>query len=112
MIGFPNKTLMTSLRSSRPLIWIDYLCINQGNVEERTHQVALMSSIYSKAKTVIIWLGMPSNDSQLVIDFIKELGDNLLEKNIERLMTDLVPSKASYHAAQAVCERPCGRGCG
>ncbi|KAI1361255.1 heterokaryon incompatibility protein-domain-containing protein [Xylaria arbuscula] len=37
-------------------IWVDAICINQSNVEERTYQVRLMGDIYSKAKYVIIWL--------------------------------------------------------
>lgn len=41
-------------------LWIDALCINQSNIEERNHQVGLMESIYSKAETVIAWLGRNS----------------------------------------------------
>lgn len=39
------------------LIWIDAICINQESLEERSLQVLLMGSIYSKAQHVIIWLG-------------------------------------------------------
>lgn len=42
-------------------IWIDYLCINQSNTSERTHQVALMQEIFSLASEVLIWLGEPSS---------------------------------------------------
>jgi hypothetical protein len=38
-------------------LWIDALCINQGTVGERNHQVALMGKIYSHADVVIVWLG-------------------------------------------------------
>lgn len=38
-------------------IWIDQICINQANLEERKHQVALMTRIYKNAKKVLIWLG-------------------------------------------------------
>lgn len=41
------------------LIWIDALCINQQNVEERSAQVSLMSEIYSSASEVVVWLGPP-----------------------------------------------------
>ena len=32
------------------ILWADALCINQSDLRERTHQVSLMSSIYSRAK--------------------------------------------------------------
>ncbi|KAI1365824.1 heterokaryon incompatibility protein-domain-containing protein [Xylaria arbuscula] len=38
-------------------IWIDAICIDQSNPEERNHQVRLMRYIYSHAQRVIIWLG-------------------------------------------------------
>lgn len=37
-------------------IWIDQICIDQSNVLERNHQVALMSKIYSRCQSVIMWL--------------------------------------------------------
>ncbi|KAF8866148.1 hypothetical protein BDZ45DRAFT_333474 [Acephala macrosclerotiorum] len=33
------------------------LCINQGNLSERSQQVAIMSSIYKEAASVTVWLG-------------------------------------------------------
>ncbi|KAJ8121321.1 hypothetical protein ONZ43_g2194 [Nemania bipapillata] len=46
------------LRSKdRPLrIWIDAICINQVDLEERREEVSMMGSIYSHAKVVHIWL--------------------------------------------------------
>lgn len=38
-------------------VWIDALCINQGDLEERTYQVSIMAEIYGHAKHVIVWLG-------------------------------------------------------
>ncbi|KYG44764.1 hypothetical protein M433DRAFT_109515 [Acidomyces richmondensis BFW] len=37
-------------------IFIDALCIKQGNIEERNNQVKLMGSFYAKAMDVFIWL--------------------------------------------------------
>lgn len=37
--------------------WIDLLCINQLDHEEKSHQVALMGEIYASAESVSIWLG-------------------------------------------------------
>jgi hypothetical protein len=38
-------------------LWIDAICINQKNIEERAQQVTLMREIYSRASRVIAWLG-------------------------------------------------------
>lgn len=38
-------------------IWVDMLCINQGDVNERSGQVGIMKSVYATADSVIVWLG-------------------------------------------------------
>jgi hypothetical protein len=38
-------------------LWIDQLCINQEDHQERNHQVGLMAQLYSSAEQVIVWLG-------------------------------------------------------
>lgn len=42
---------------SARVMWIDALCINQNDLEERAAQVTLMRQVYSKAREVLIWLG-------------------------------------------------------
>ena len=37
-------------------LWIDAICINQLNLEEKANQVRRMSAIYRKAKRVLCWL--------------------------------------------------------
>jgi len=44
-------------------IWIDALCINQGDIVERNHQVGLMRDIYKSAVRVLVWLGSPQLSS-------------------------------------------------
>ncbi|KAI8961906.1 heterokaryon incompatibility protein-domain-containing protein [Daldinia sp. FL1419] len=38
-------------------VWIDALCINQNDNQEKAFQIRRMMGIYSKASTVLIWLG-------------------------------------------------------
>ncbi|KAI7780418.1 hypothetical protein LA080_016037 [Diaporthe eres] len=38
-------------------LWIDYICINQIDIEEHGQQVALMGEIFESAGSVCIWLG-------------------------------------------------------
>jgi hypothetical protein len=51
-------------------IWIDAICINQKDLNERTAQVKLMGDIYREATASISWLGTPSGDSHLAISTI------------------------------------------
>jgi hypothetical protein len=44
-------------RARDTLLWIDALCINQRDMEERNTQLRMMSQIYFRASTVVIWLG-------------------------------------------------------
>ncbi|MCJ1288413.1 hypothetical protein MMC26_007770 [Xylographa opegraphella] len=58
-------------------LWIDYLCINQGNIADRNAQVRRMDSIYKKASQVVIWLGLPTEDSDRGLDEIHALTANI-----------------------------------
>ena len=53
--------------------WIDSICIDQDNIEERASQVRLMSRIYQNAVRVYAWLGMERDQSSAAIDTIPEL---------------------------------------
>lgn len=69
----PN--LASALRSFRQsshtrILWVDFLCINQGDLQERTQQVALMSRIYGYANEVLIWLGPFDLDMALAFEYI------------------------------------------
>ncbi|RYO88314.1 hypothetical protein DL764_008744 [Monosporascus ibericus] len=38
------------------IIWVNAICIDQGNTEKRNHQVQSMAKIYAKANRVVVWL--------------------------------------------------------
>ncbi|KAG4438391.1 hypothetical protein IFR05_006097 [Cadophora sp. M221] len=80
-----TKSLACALRSLRSshyqIFWIDALCIDQNNVEEKNYQVSRMAEIYRRANEVVIWLGEAANDSKLAMDFMA----NISVKNIDEL---------------------------
>lgn len=39
-------------------LWVDALCIDQPNAQERMHQVGIMSRIFGGAEEVLVWLGL------------------------------------------------------
>jgi hypothetical protein len=54
-------------KTPHPLFWIDQICIDQSNIQERNRQVKLMRDIYSTAQLVTIWLGpaSPASDAAM-----------------------------------------------
>jgi hypothetical protein len=57
------------------VLWIDALCINQTDLEERASQVNIMRHIYQKAQNVIVWLGPAADDSRLAFDLLATLSN-------------------------------------
>jgi len=45
-------------------LWIDAICINQADDEEKGMQVTMMGNIYACAKSVLVWTGEPGCDLQ------------------------------------------------
>ncbi|OCL06385.1 hypothetical protein AOQ84DRAFT_411134, partial [Glonium stellatum] len=63
------------LRSAtHPLtLWVDAICINQKDLKERSHQVAIMAFVYNQAEVVISWLGAKKyRDGNDLIDQMQE----------------------------------------
>lgn len=57
------------------ILWVDAVCINQANVEERSQQIVLMRRIYSESKCVLIWLGLESPSDRLAFEYITRIID-------------------------------------
>jgi hypothetical protein len=77
------------------LIWVDALCINQHDLDERNSQVLLMKDIYSQAERVLIYLGP------------KHLGD---ADAIAKIQQDQVPQSAEaahvlLNQIESICQR-------
>ena len=59
------------------ILWIDAICVNQDDPDEKNHQIPMMPSIYGNALRVCIWLGPASEDSNMAIDFIEEIMNDI-----------------------------------
>lgn len=55
------------LRSKQYVIWVDSICINQANLEEKGNQVSIMRMIYHKSERVIVWLGDSTREIDLAM---------------------------------------------
>jgi len=56
--------------------WLDYLCINQEDMDDKARQLLRMQSIYQLSYTVVVHLGAEKEDSGLAIDLINKIAWN------------------------------------
>ena len=54
-------------------LWVDAICINQNDVDERNLQVQRMKNIYQTAQSVIAWLGSSTRLSRIGVRRLKEI---------------------------------------
>ena len=52
------------------VLWVDAICIDRGDVSERSHQVQQMRAIYSRAQRVIFWFGPLTNSVRLLMNYL------------------------------------------
>lgn len=53
-------------------LWVDAVCIDQKNLQERGQQVSIMGDIYRASSRVVVWLGEAADHSHLVFARINE----------------------------------------
>ncbi|KAK3368022.1 heterokaryon incompatibility protein-domain-containing protein [Podospora didyma] len=66
-------------------IWIDALCINQVNDEEKSRQVANMTAVYAQAAKVLVWLGPAAGDSDNAMEGVVRYGGLAVEAGLLKL---------------------------
>lgn len=67
-------------------VWIDFICINQSNTDEKNYQVPMMFQIYGQAERVYVWLGEEDEGSRMAMEFIENRVLNL--RDFDRLIRD------------------------
>ena len=77
-------------------LWVDQLCLNQENVQEREQQVRQMADIYRHSCKVLIWLGDDGEDSRKadkIIDCLLRL--DLSARLGEISSNDVIPQQTT-----------------
>ncbi|OCK96232.1 uncharacterized protein K441DRAFT_487817, partial [Cenococcum geophilum 1.58] len=54
--SFHSGLVELRYRNEPRFLWADAICINQGNIAERSRQVSFMRVIYEAAARVLVWL--------------------------------------------------------
>ncbi|KAF5678090.1 heterokaryon incompatibility 6 OR allele [Fusarium circinatum] len=68
-------------------IWVDALCINQSNSNERSPQVSVMNQIYGKANRVIVWLGKAFPELETGLKAVERLGAASVPETLRMIRT-------------------------
>ena len=71
------------MKSEARLLWVDAICINQYDLQEKNHQVRMMWNIYHNAARVLVWLGRSNRDIRKVMALFKrvEICDFIFPEN-------------------------------
>jgi hypothetical protein len=72
----PNLSLaLLSLRRANEdrILWIDAICINQSDDEEKSEQVAKVATIIARAERLITWLGESTPETDVVFHSMQRL---------------------------------------
>ncbi|CAG8972576.1 hypothetical protein HYALB_00011308 [Hymenoscyphus albidus] len=88
--------------TSDVLVWVDALCIDQHNTNEKTIQIPLMGQIYSRADFVSVWLGPEDDNSDAVIKLLRRLHRISEEANHHDEISSLLSSQSEKSDVAAV----------
>ncbi|KAF5879373.1 putative ankyrin repeat protein [Botrytis fragariae] len=69
------------------MLWIDAICIDMQNFEERSFQIRLMARLYSQAQEVIMWLGESRNSSETITSEAKAMSVLNMETSLDGNLT-------------------------
>ncbi|KAH8775313.1 heterokaryon incompatibility protein-domain-containing protein [Diaporthe sp. PMI_573] len=79
---FITENLLKALENLRydtedRTIWIDAICIDQSNIQERGHQVGWMTKVYEHAFRVLFWLGDAGYIAGSLISLLKSFEEKV-----------------------------------
>ncbi|KAL9040006.1 MAG: hypothetical protein Q9180_002182 [Flavoplaca navasiana] len=113
-----------SLDAVSRIFWIDQLCINQNDKDEKNHQVGMMTEIFSQAKITNVWLGSREatlsyevvtkydQDVNFIIDVFEkypefQLNDPRSSQRLDRILSELYMNNGEQLDALAdFCTHP------
>ena len=85
-----GRNLEKALRTLREMpeisngtrVWVDALCINQQDVQEKNFEVKRMGDIYGKADRVVSYLGEESDQSGSILEFMDAIGEVMQQARV------------------------------
>lgn len=75
------------------LFWIDAICINQDDMNEKSRQVRIMNHIYDRASSVVVWLG----------DRYSKYQDTLRSTDLQQKAGAFAPDPSTENTEKSEC---------
>jgi hypothetical protein len=75
--NFARALVHLRLETKSRILWVDAICINQRNDDEKSREVRKMGDMYRLATCVVVWLGPASADSSLAVKTLSYLGSQV-----------------------------------
>ncbi|KAK0750806.1 heterokaryon incompatibility protein-domain-containing protein [Schizothecium vesticola] len=79
-----RRLRFTGTDKTRRKLWVDAICINQGDIHEKEGQLMLMRKIYEEADQVCVWLGEPTESTALAIQDLQDSAGVALTASTEK----------------------------
>uniref|UniRef100_A0A8H7K1W5 Heterokaryon incompatibility domain-containing protein n=1 Tax=Bionectria ochroleuca TaxID=29856 RepID=A0A8H7K1W5_BIOOC len=103
-IGGNLHSALRQLRyqDQRRRLWVDAICINQDDIQEREEQVSMMRGIYGTARSVIAWIGeSDGSGDERAFDFMDKILNQIHSRVVlERfLAADTAPTSSEFSLA-------------
>ena len=89
----PHRAILAGIITK---FWIDAICINQDDLDERSTTVARMYSIFSQAQLVLVWLGRDDGSGKHSVTALAKLSLSAAEGSLAS--AELVPYREQNHA--------------
>ena len=78
------------------VLWVDALCINQDDFEERSQQVSIMDKIFSRSTSVIAFVDQPQEDTATGVNLLRELASKQKSApHLDQFVKDVIDAAKS-----------------
>jgi hypothetical protein len=84
------------------VMWIDAICINQSDLNERSEQVRRMVDIYKFARRVVVWLGTEARESDLAMKTVQHIGRQMVFLEGGRAHRSPEATEAEWYSAHFI----------
>ncbi|KAE9976764.1 hypothetical protein EG328_002410 [Venturia inaequalis] len=65
-------------------LWVDAICINQEDAQEKSSQIGQIGAIFAAAQRVSVWLGLPDEETADAFDFCQILADSTISCGLSK----------------------------
>ncbi|KAM0689102.1 hypothetical protein Q7P36_011179 [Cladosporium allicinum] len=84
--------------NSHRFLWVDALCINQYDLEEKARQILKLHKTFKRARQVVVWLGQEALHTQLAITWMCSFRLQQIARSYSDVGADQLATLCDLHA--------------